>query len=237
MIKAVIFDLDDTLCNTSDVLEQALHKAFEENLAHFPGKTPEEMIKLDYKAFNEIFSDENISAPTGLILVWFRIFENLNIHPPIKAIHQITSTVQKELLKKLKPTKGTKELFEFLKSKNIKIGVLTNGIFWHQIEKLVALNIDKDVDYIVTPDMCLADKPDPKAFHYILDKLHLKPEETLMVGDGLTPDIAGAHGVGMRAILIRSVWKEYTLEEEQKADLVIDNLVELKQYLSTLLQR
>ena len=81
MIKAVIFDLDDTLCNTSDVLQKALRRTFKDNLSHFPGKTTDEMMELNTRAFNDIFLDENIPVPSAMILIWFRLFELLDIRP------------------------------------------------------------------------------------------------------------------------------------------------------------
>jgi len=97
---------------------------------------------------------------------------------------------------------GSLDLLEYLRANNIKIGVLTNGTFYQQTNKLIALTIDHLIDYLVTPDMCLVAKPDPKAFHYILEKLQVKPEESLMIGNNFTADIVGAKRAGMDAVYL-----------------------------------
>lgn len=43
-------------------------------------------------------------------------------------------------------------------------------------------------------------KPHPLAFHSTLQALHVQPQEAVHVGDLLKTDIAGAKGVGMRAV-------------------------------------
>ncbi|MEM9955341.1 MAG: HAD family hydrolase [Chloroflexota bacterium] len=44
-------------------------------------------------------------------------------------------------------------------------------------------------------------KPHPAIFYHALEQIGTSPEETLFVGDNISADIAGAQGIGMRAIL------------------------------------
>jgi putative hydrolase of the HAD superfamily len=45
-------------------------------------------------------------------------------------------------------------------------------------------------------------KPHPQAFHALLRALEVAPEEAVFVGDRPRDDIAGAHAVGMRTVLL-----------------------------------
>jgi putative hydrolase of the HAD superfamily len=45
-------------------------------------------------------------------------------------------------------------------------------------------------------------KPHPKIFQAALDRMQVRADESVMVGDSLTHDVAGARLVGMRAILL-----------------------------------
>ena len=219
-IKAVIFDLDDTLCNASEVMEKTLRTIFEENLSHYPDKTVEEMVALNKQAFKEIFLDPSISVPSASILIWFRIFELMGKKPPIKAIMRIVEGYWEENTKQLKTTPGTFELLDYLKENKIKIGVLTNGAFIGQAKKLAILGLDEKIDCFVASDMCLCDKPDPKAFLYILSKMDALPHEAIMVGDRIDNDINGAKRLGMKGILVGNKG----ISGNNSADLVVQNL-------------
>lgn len=93
-----------------------------------------------------------------------------------------------------------------LLDKGIKIGIVTNAFqpMWMRDIELEMYNL---LDYF--PDEAIrisaADvgylKPHPQIFHHALEKLGTSAENTLFVGDNPTADIAGAQGVGMRAVL------------------------------------
>ncbi|MCR4263342.1 MAG: HAD family hydrolase, partial [Candidatus Roizmanbacteria bacterium] len=127
--------------------------------------------------------------------------------------------------KNVKLTQGSFDLLEYLVREKILIGILTNGTYFQQTSKLITLGIDHMIDYLVTPDMCLADKPDPKSFRYILNKLGVKPEESLMIGDNFTADIVGAKQVGMHAVYIDLGRNDRTNDAEP--DFIVSSLENL----------
>lgn len=200
MKKAVIFDVDDTLCNTSQAVAPALQKVFTDNLVHFPGKTVTEMMELDRKAFEELFRHPEIPIPSATILIWFRIFEYLHIKPPVKAIYHMIEQFREEYMKHIDVHEGLLDFMQSLQENHIKIGTLTNGTFMEQAKKIILLGLDRYIDYFVATDMTLVDKPQKKAFTYVLTKLETKPEETVMIGDLLELDIIGAHEAGLKTI-------------------------------------
>ena len=67
-------------------------------------------------------------------------------------------------------------------------------------------------------------KPNPLIFQHALDALGVTPEEAVFVGDSPREDILGAHGVGMRAIWMRST--EFPLGDV-RPDAIIETLAEL----------
>ena len=68
-------------------------------------------------------------------------------------------------------------------------------------------------------------KPHPSIFHTTLLKLNVKPEKSLHVGDDPYADVWGAKKAGMKAAYIRRN------ERDAEADIVIQRLSELVQYL------
>jgi len=55
---------------------------------------------------------------------------------------------------------------------------------------------------IFTPRETKTLKPDPKAFLVVLNKLKVKPEEVLMVGDEVERDLIPAQKLGMKTVLV-----------------------------------
>lgn len=235
MLKAVIFDLDDTLCNTSEIIDEALIATFEGHLVHFPEKKVEKLLAINHQAFKEVFLNPNIPVPSATILIWFRIFELANAKPQLKTIFTIIEQIRQEVRKRIKLLPGAREIVDYLIYKHIKIGILSNGVFLEQAEKLIILNLDSKIEYLVTPDICLADKPNKKAFQYILEKLETDPVDTIMFGDTPNIDIFGAKNVGMKAILLKSAHNKLLTSQKTKADFECSNLFEAKEYLEKLL--
>jgi len=88
---------------------------------------------------------------------------------------------------------------------------------------------------LVSEELGLA-KPDPLFFQIILDKLGVRPEEAVMVGDRLDNDIAPAKRLGLKTIRIL-VWP-FALQQaripEEQPDLTIERLSELPKAVEAL---
>lgn len=230
MLKAVIFDLDDTLCNTSQIIEEALQVTFAFHLDAFPGKTVDNLMDANWKVFNELFTDGKIPVPVAENIFWYKVFEALELKPSIKKIFEMDRMLKDEILKKIVLIAGAVELLEYLQNRKISVGVLSNAAFLEQLEKLNKLKISDYIDYVVTPDVCTVNKPDPKAFEYILNKLAVDPTEAIMVGDNPEADIGGARSYGIKTVWIRN---HYYKGEKIECDLEIGDLFDLKQSLES----
>ena len=60
------------------------------------------------------------------------------------------------------------------------------------------------LEYAAGVEATVLGKPSPQYFAAACEALDADPELTWMVGDDLETDIAGAHGVGMRTVLLRT---------------------------------
>jgi putative hydrolase of the HAD superfamily len=72
-------------------------------------------------------------------------------------------------------------------------------------------------------------KPHPRVFHAALAPLGAEPARAVHVGDLRRTDVAGARGVGMRAIRIR--WHHDDLSAHPEADAVADSHAHLRELL------
>lgn len=80
--------------------------------------------------------------------------------------------------------------------------ILTNGEHAHQRLKLELMGLTDEVDEMFTSDQFPLGKPDPAPFLGTCSALGIEPGEALMVGDSLVADVEGALGAGLDAVLL-----------------------------------
>lgn len=93
---------------------------------------------------------------------------------------------------------------ELVKSKNYRLILATNPVFPPIATQTRArwAGLDpQDFEYITTYDNSKFCKPNPKYYNEILEKLGLKPEETLMVGNDTSEDMV-AKALGINVFLL-----------------------------------
>ena len=83
-----------------------------------------------------------------------------------------------------------------------RLGLLTNGASDLQREKIAGAGIGHYFDEIVISGDIGVGKPNPRIFQTMLSRLAVTAGEAMMIGNSLTSDIEGAHGVGMKTVWI-----------------------------------
>ncbi len=99
---------------------------------------------------------------------------------------------------------GAVETLTALKGRGLLVGALSNTI---QPARFLSANLhhwglDSLFDVRVYSSEVGVAKPHPKIFRVALEQLGVAPDEAVYVGDRIVPDVSGAHGVGMKAVLI-----------------------------------
>ena len=90
-----------------------------------------------------------------------------------------------------------------------KLGILTNGMPPHQHRKLAASGVADAFDTVITSGGIGVGKPDSAAFDAMLEALGVSAHEALMVGDTFGRDVEGAVRAGIHA-----VWIDRTTDAE-----------------------
>ncbi|MBA8794056.1 putative hydrolase of the HAD superfamily [Friedmanniella endophytica] len=80
------------------------------------------------------------------------------------------------------------------------VGVLTNGDAGHQRLKLEKCGLSSKVDVFIASSLLSAAKPAPEAFLEAVAIIGALAEESLMIGDSLSQDVQGALRSRLRAI-------------------------------------
>ena len=110
-----------------------------------------------------------------------------------------------------------------LRSKGIKIGLVSNGFKQDLDHVLGTLELEKWFDAIVCIDSCNCAKPDKRIFLYALDQLGICAHEAIFVGDSVLYDYEGALGVCI---------KPYIIDREGKPKSKYDTIASLTELLT-----
>lgn len=226
MIKAVFFDIDDTLYDTSGFAMLARRAALNVMIdAGLPLSSDDA-----YKLLREIITEYGSNYDKHFNVLTKRVFGEEK--PLLIALGMITYHNVKFALLRLFPQ--TTSTLIYLKKRGYHLGVVSNGITIKQWEKLIRLDLHHFFDHVITSEEARAEKPDKHIFELALEKMGCTPEKSVMIGNKFSEDILGAVNVGMSAILVNS-----KLEESEKAYLkekginieVISHIGELKDVL------
>lgn len=116
----------------------------------------------------------------------------------------------------------TYEVLDKLKEK-YRLFLLTNGSPELQGIKLAGVpKLPTYFDHIVVSGEFGEGKPSPNIFRHVMELADIRPEEGVMVGDKLSTDIRGALGVGMHSVWINR--NQMPASPDVRPDFEIENL-------------
>ncbi|MDE2509583.1 MAG: HAD-IA family hydrolase [Elusimicrobia bacterium] len=217
MIKAVIFDIDNTLTDFMKMKRAAVDAAVEGMMdAGLPGSKEALVTEVfdvywkegieDQKIFDKILKAKlgriDFKILAGGILAYRRAKNGtMTLYPRVN-----------------------QTLIELMQL-GIKRTVISDAPKMEVWLRIVSLGLHHYFDDIITSEDFGVKKPDPKPYRRALELLGTKAEETLMVGDWPDRDIKGAKGVGML-----TAWAKYGDTfgtKESGADFVLDDIHEV----------
>ena len=121
----------------------------------------------------------------------------------------------------------TIEILEYLKSKQYKMHLITNGFESVQFKKIENSNLAPYFIEVITSEASNSLKPQVAIFEYALGKSNASLESSIMIGDNESADIQGAINVGMDSIFVNHLQVKPTVP----ATYTITHLKELESIL------
>jgi putative hydrolase of the HAD superfamily len=224
-IKAVLFDLDDTLFDRNPAQKMVIEIIIEQ-LPHIFSRFEFEHVMKAFLESDRIISEAyEAGAPSEGIRLWrSRLFlELLDIQEDITAA--ITEMYVEYFPKVNAQIPGAFELVKGL-SGRYQMGVISNGLPDVQYTKLKSIGLHDFMSCVVLSEELGIRKPDPRIFHYAVELLGLKPPDCLHVGNSYRDDITGAKSAGMLSCWLNSGSSEST-DSKCQPDFVIGKLEEL----------
>ena len=199
-IKAVLFDLDDTLYgdfDTCDRLGLAAAGRYAAEALSIDAETAacameDGRMQLRQTLHHEPEShDRTLFAKLGL--------EQLGLNPiaHAEAMHEAYWAA---VLDAMERREGVLGLLTQLKQAGIPVGICTNMMADIQMRKLCRLGLADLCGKLISSEEAGRDKPHAPIFRLALTRLGASAADTLMVGDNFRHDVEGAHAVGIRGL-------------------------------------
>lgn len=219
MLKAILFDLDNTLLDFSGFKrESALAAAKAMKKAGVP-LTEKEL----YARIFKIYDEKGIEYQRTFGDVLYGL--QLDQHQLERARQAAIIAYTKKKYDCVKPRPKVIQVLSSLKRK-YKLGIVTDAPREKAWQRLILAGLDGFFYPVVSYNDTLEHKPSLKPFELALFLLKVKPDEVLFVGDNPERDIIGAKKAGLHTCLAKYGCIGYT-EEMDVADCKIEKFEEL----------
>ncbi|MBN1437401.1 MAG: HAD family hydrolase [Sedimentisphaerales bacterium] len=225
MIKAIIFDLDDTLYPELEYVKSGF-RAIAGRLAGSEGDA-DEVYEMLWAAFEEGPRDR----------VFNRVLRRLGQEDDRQVIAELVGQYRCHR-PCLRLDDGVRELLERLRGR-YKLGLISDGYMPGQRLKVEALGLEGFFDRIIyTEELGRAYwKPATRAFELMAEALGVEPGECVYVADNPAKDFAGPNGLGWQTVQVKRAdgvhdGRVEDLAEGYAAKIVVEDLGELEGVLA-----
>lgn len=201
MVRAVLFDLDDTLFDHRHCARAALagvrrmHRCFQ--------AMEERALETAHAGILEELHLEVIAGrldlDTARIERFRRLYARAGITPDDELAVRTAHAYRDHYIQARAPIDGAIPLLETIR-RHAQVVVVSNNLLKEQQAKMRDCGLDRYVDVLVVSEEAGVSKPDPAIFTIALERARVSAGEAVMVGDSWTNDIEGARRAGIRAV-------------------------------------
>jgi putative hydrolase of the HAD superfamily len=195
MIKAVVFDLDNTLVDFMAMKRQAIDAAISA-MVDAGLNLPVDEVKARIEAIYKEWGIEFQNVFDQLLYDVFRKVDYKILSAGIIAYRRAREAA-------LVPYPHVYMTMVELLKRGMKLAVVSDAPAREAWLRLCYLNFHHIFDAVVTFDDSGERKPSPVPFRKVLELLNVRPEQSLMVGDWAERDMIGAANIGMKTVFAR----------------------------------
>ncbi|WP_407923571.1 HAD family hydrolase [Alteribacter lacisalsi] len=190
--KAVLFDLDDTLLDRDQAVNNMFFVILEKCYKNVGNSLKSTMLEYfrtqDKRAYGK-------SDKTGVLEALFDEFP-----PEYRLPNDETQNFWNyQFPACFSINENTITFLNTIKNQ-VKVALITNGTTQRQKEKIRNTDLERYFDAILISEEAGFTKPDKQIFDLALTELNVQPEEAIFVGDDLEMDMAGCQNAGIKGI-------------------------------------
>jgi len=231
--RAVLFDLDETLTDSSSGLDAA-HRAVVKRLHNYLRQHGVEVNETTLRSKLDAFDDKmNMETKYDRDEWWPELLAELGLKQevPRQIAEELTQLYWTTYSSADNPYADAESTLSYLKQKGYELGIVTDtdgkpGMKSRRLERFAFIGLFDVV--VISGEDTLRTKPSPEPFLFAASKLGLPASKCVFVGDKPFTDIKGAKAAGMRTVLVKR--RDWGIGE--RADFTVSSLAEIPRILA-----
>ena len=201
-LKAVLFDIDDTLFSTSDFADHARRNAIR-SMIQYGLRMDEESA---YRELQEVIAEFTSNNSTHFDKLLMRLPAEKyypDVNPALLIAAGVIGYHETKSIE-LRPFPDVITALRRLAKTKLRLGIVSAGLQAKQAEKLIRLGVYRFFrsDAIFISEQVGIGKPNPKLWLTACTSLRVDPKDVMYVGDNPVQDIDPCNGLGM--VTVRS---------------------------------
>lgn len=177
-VRAVLFDVDGTLLDTTEFIYQGFDHALS---AHgYATRSRAEYARLMGKTLDAGYRLLEPDCDTALLIAAHRAFQQQNLHLA-------------------RPYPDAAPVLRALRDAGLRLAAITSRSRLTSLDTLALAGLAEELDLVLSFEDVTQVKPHPEPLLLALDRLAVRPEEALMVGD-TDADILAGRAAGVRTV-------------------------------------
>ncbi|WP_085908099.1 HAD family hydrolase [Kiloniella majae] len=219
-IKGVLFDLDQTLVDRNQSLQNFLIWQWQECIP---------LQSIAFNVFQQRFINLDDNGKLWKKEVYDKILKEFFIDSILSRQLEESYLTNFPMHSSLFP--NVARILNHFKENELKLGIITNGRSDLQTAVIKNCNLHSIMDTILISETEKIKKPDPCIFELALNRLGLPSQSCVYIGDNPHADIFGAYSIGMRTI-----WKKnnfFPPPDKSITSAIFENFVELPSIINS----
>lgn len=214
-LKAIFFDIDDTLYSTYEFSEMARENAIKAMISAGLRMSKEELRQELDEIVHEFSSNYEHHFDKLLMRIPRRFYKGINaavlIAAGVVAYHDTK-------FRHLNAYEDALEVLKLLYNSDLILGIITAGITIKQSEKLIRLKV---MPYLTPSAIFISDqigisKPNVKLYQRACSDLNIRPSESMYIGDNPRNDIDPPNQIGM--VTVRNCRSSRYLDQQSQTE-------------------
>ncbi|MEO5894788.1 MAG: HAD-IA family hydrolase [Vicinamibacterales bacterium] len=200
-IRAVLFDLDDTLfdhqyCSrTALTVVRSMHSAFDSIDIPILEAAHSRILE----ALHADVMVGRIPLDSARVERFRQLYETAGVEADPTLASRTAVAYRDAYLDARQAVAGAASVLAAV-HRRAKVGIVSNNLLLEQREKLRHCGLETCYDVLVVSEEFGVSKPDPRLFEIALTRLECAAHETVMVGDSWAADVMGALAAGIHPI-------------------------------------